>query len=88
MIPKQVWRKKISSIVTTTEYNRVVYIFLIHICVHLDTLNNNLYFHSELSIVHMYGIQHSLVNIVWDTASTGSCGGTVFPLGGTLFTSE
>ena len=27
------------------------------------------------------GIQYSLVNIVWGTASTGSYGGTVFPGG-------
>ena len=27
------------------------------------------------------GIQYSVVNIVWDTASTGSYGGTVFPGG-------
>ena len=29
----------------------------------------------------MYGIQYSLVSTVWDTASTGSYGGTVFPGG-------
>ena len=29
----------------------------------------------------MYGIQCSLVSTVWDTASTGSYGGTVFPGG-------
>ena len=34
------------------------------------------------------GIQDSLVNIVWGTASTGGYGGTVFPGGDTLFTSE
>ena len=37
--------QNVSDIVTTTEYNRVysiVYIFLIHICVNLDTLNINL----------------------------------------------
>ena len=28
------------------------------------------------------GIQDSLVNIVWGTASTGGYGGTVFPGGG------
>ena len=36
------------------------------------------------------GVQYSLVNIVWSTASAGGYGGTVFPGGGgggTLFTS-
>ena len=74
-----------SGNVTAAEYNRVfiiMYIFLIHIRVHLDTLNINLkkmYIYSELSIVYMHGdtilgIQYSLVNLVWDTASTGSYG--------------
>ena len=78
-----------SGNVTAAEYNRVyiiMYIFLIHIRVHLDTLNINLkkmYIYSELSIVYMHGdtilgiqwvIQYSLVNFVWDTASTGSYG--------------
>ena len=50
-----------SGIVTTAEYNGVyiiVYIFLIHTCAHLDTLNINLkylYIYSELSIVYMHG---------------------------------
>ena len=55
------------------------------------SINGIMYVHSELSIVYICmgiqykgyngGIQYSLVNIVWDTASTGSYGGTVFPEG-------
>ena len=49
-----------SSIVTTAEYNRfyiIVYVFsqYIFVYIQLDTLNINLYIHSELSIVHMQG---------------------------------
>ena len=67
---------------------------LIHICVHLDTLNINLKaLYSKLIIIiyvwgynigDTLGIQYSLVNLVWDTASTGSYGGTVF-LGGVCY---
>ena len=50
-------------------------------------LNNCMYIYSELRIVYTHGdtiftSEYSLVNIVWDTASTGSFGGTVYSLGG------
>ena len=42
---------------TTAEFILLcIYIFLIHICVHLDMFNLKIIlFHSELSIVYMYG---------------------------------
>ena len=71
-----------SGNVTAAEYNRVyiiMYIFFLHIRVHLDTLNINLKkmnIYSELGIVYMHGdtMGDTIVNFVWDTASTGSYG--------------
>ena len=37
--------------------------------------------HGDTILEIQWGIQYSLVNIVWDTASTGSYGSTVFPGG-------
>ena len=43
----------------------------------------------QYSLVNIVWVQYSLVNIVWGAVSTGGYGGTVFPGGGgTLFTSE
>ena len=58
--------------------------FLIH---NLDTLNINLYIHSELSVVHPCMDTVLTSEYCMDTASTGSYGKTVFP-GGMLFTNE
>ena len=59
-----------------------------------DIHKNKNILYSELGIVYMHedtmrdtilgirlGIQYSLVNTVWNTASTGSYGGTIFPGG-------
>ena len=37
--------------------------------------------HGDTILGIQWGMQYSPVNIVWDTASTGSYGGTVFPGG-------
>ena len=54
----------------------VVHIFLIHICVHICV---GIQWGIQYSLVNL--VQYLLVNIVWDTASPGSYGGTVFPGG-------
>ena len=71
-IPKQVWRRnsKYECIVTTAEYNivyNIVYIFLVHISVHLDMLNK--------IIVHLYS-ESMIVYIHGDTIFTSECSQT------------